>query len=157
MIIRTIGPLLLMLFVALMPFASVSAQTGGKVYRLGWVSFLPAPAQLSPLPPTYEVIKARLAERGYVEGKNLAFEPRWADGSFERVPTLLADLERSGVDVIYAPGSQMARISQNHVKRTPLVVYTCDPFEHVSSLARQGEARGAPGPAAGCQWPAEPV
>jgi putative ABC transport system substrate-binding protein len=135
---RLIVLLLALLLAALSTSPGVSAETGSKVNRLGWVSFLGAPTQPTPLPPVFEVIKARLAERGYVEGKNVKFEPRWADGSFERVPGLLAELERSGVDVIYAPGSQMARITQHHVKKTALVVYTCDPFEHVASLARQG-------------------
>src|SRR4029453_17971936 len=45
---------------------------------------------------------------------------------------------RSGVDVIFAHGSKNARIIQDHVKRTPLVVYSCDAFDHVVRLARQG-------------------
>ena len=95
--IRILVLLLIGLAVLTQP-PGVSAQTGGKVYRLGWVSFLPAPTQPAPLPETHEVIKARLAERGYVVGKSLAFESRWADGSVERVPALFAELERSGVD-----------------------------------------------------------
>jgi putative ABC transport system substrate-binding protein len=54
------------------------------------------------------------------------------------VPALLADLERSGVDVIFAVGSKLARMTQSLVKKTPLVVYSCDAFDHVSSLSRQG-------------------
>jgi putative tryptophan/tyrosine transport system substrate-binding protein len=127
--------LLAILLVQLTQVSGLWAQTGSKVYRLGWVSFLAPPAQL---PPTYVAIRDRLAERGYVEGKNVIFEPRWAAGSFDRVPELFAELDRLGVDAIYAPGSTMARISQSVVKRTPLVVYTCDPFDHVARLARQG-------------------
>jgi hypothetical protein len=107
------------------------------MYRLGWVSLQPAPTQL-PSISAYAVLKAQLAERGYVEGKNVTFEPRWADGDYKRLPELLAELERIGVDVIFAPGTRNARISQDLVKRTPLVVYTCDAFDHVARLARQG-------------------
>src|SRR5215475_11810365 len=133
MTVRVVVLLLLML-AALTQSPRVSAQTS-RVYRLGWVDLAPAPTQL---PPPWEALKARLAERGYVAGKNLMFEPRWADGDYQRIPALLAELERSGVDVIFAVGTKNARISQDHVKRTPLVVYTCDAFDHVMRLARQG-------------------
>jgi len=85
---------------------------GAQVYRLGWVSLFPAPTQLLPEFPELRSLKARLAERGYVEGKNVTFELRWADGDYRRVPELAAELERSGVDVILALGSRVARISR---------------------------------------------
>jgi putative ABC transport system substrate-binding protein len=135
MTVRIVVLLLTLVLAALTQPPGVSAQTGSKVYRLGWVALDPAPTQL---PPYFEALKARLAERGYVEGKNVTFEPRWAGGDYQRVPELAAELERSGVDVIFAPGSKNARISQNVVKRTPLVVYTCDAFAHIARLARQG-------------------
>jgi putative tryptophan/tyrosine transport system substrate-binding protein len=134
MTVRIVVLLLALVLAAFTQSPGVSAQTS-KVYRLGWVDLGRASTQL---PPPYEALKARLAERGYVEGKNLVFEPRWADGDYERVPALLAELERSGVDVIFAPGTKNARLSQELVKRTPLVVYTCDAFEHVMRLAQQG-------------------
>jgi ABC-type uncharacterized transport system substrate-binding protein len=135
MTVRIVVLLLTLVLAALTQPPGVSAQTGSKVYRIGWVALDPAPTQL---PPYFEALKARLAERGYVEGKNVTFEPRWAGGDYQRVPELAAELERSGVDVIFAPGSKNARISQNVVKRTPLVVYTCDAFAHIARLARQG-------------------
>jgi ABC-type uncharacterized transport system substrate-binding protein len=45
---------------------------------------------------------------------------------------------RSGADVIFTAGTKMGRIVQEAVKNTPIVVYSCDPFEHVARLARQG-------------------
>jgi putative ABC transport system substrate-binding protein len=136
MLFRIIVPLLL---IALAQSPDVSAQKGSKVYRIGSVSLQPPPTQ-SPSAGSafFGALKARLAERGYVEGKNVTFEPRWADGDYQRVPGFLAELERSGVDVIYTPGSKLARIGQSLVKKTPLVVYSCDAFDHVSRLARQG-------------------
>ena len=65
-------------------------------------------------------------------------EERWAGGEYQRVPHLAAELVRSGVDVIFTSGTKTARIVQEAVKSTPLVVYSCDPFEHVMRLARQG-------------------
>jgi putative tryptophan/tyrosine transport system substrate-binding protein len=135
MTIRIIAPLLTLVLVALTQSPGVSAQKGSKMYRFGWVSVSTAPTQL---PPPYRALKARLAERGYVEGKNVTFEPRWAGGDYQRVPELAAELERSGVDVIFAPGSRSARLVQHVIKRTPLVVYTCDAFAHIIQLARQG-------------------
>ena len=138
MALRIVVLLLTLVLPALTQSPGVSAQTGSKVYRLGWVSLFPAPTQLLPEFPELRSLKARLAERGYVEGKNVTFELRWADGDYRRVPELAAELERSGVDVILALGSRVARISQNVVRRAPLVVYTCDAFDHVARLAQQG-------------------
>jgi putative tryptophan/tyrosine transport system substrate-binding protein len=132
MLFRIIVPLLL---IALMQSPGASAQTGSKVYRVGLVALNPPPMEGG---PAWEAFKTRLAERGYVEGKNVTFEPRWAGPDYQRVPALLADLERSGVDVIFAVGSKLARMTQSLVKKTPLVVYSCDAFDHVSSLSRQG-------------------
>ena len=47
-----------------------------------------------------EALRAGLAERGYVEGKNLVIEARWAEGKMERVPELAAELVRLKVDVL---------------------------------------------------------
>jgi putative ABC transport system substrate-binding protein len=112
-----------------------SVQKGNKVYRFGWVAIFPPPTKL---PPGFEALKARLGERGYVEGKNITFEGRWADGDYQRIPQLVAELERIGVDVIFTPGSKNARTIRELVKKTPIVSYTCDPFEFVDRLARQG-------------------
>jgi putative tryptophan/tyrosine transport system substrate-binding protein len=128
--------LLLMLVLAGSPFASgVSAQKDTKVYRFGWVSLAPTPTQPY---PTYEALKARLAEHGYIEGKNITFEPRWLSGNSDRAPEALAEMERSGVDLIFVPSTTMGRISQDVVKKTPLILYSCDPFDHVARLARHG-------------------
>jgi putative ABC transport system substrate-binding protein len=122
---------------------SVSAQTGSKVYRLGWVHVASAPspggrlAHTGALPPL-DVFRARLAERGYAEGKNLVIEERWAGGDYQRIPHLASELARMPVDLIFSAGTRTVRIVQETVKTTPIVVYSCDPFEHVSRLARHG-------------------
>jgi putative ABC transport system substrate-binding protein len=84
------------------------------------------------------MFRARLAELGYVEGKNLILEQRFADCRYDRMPGLAADLVRVPVDVLFTMGTRAARIVAGTVKTTPLVVYSCDPFEHVTRLARPG-------------------
>src|SRR5262249_11481628 len=60
------------------------------------------------------------------------------DGDYRRIPELVADLERKGVDVIFTPGSKSARLVRELVKKTPIVAYTCDPFDFAVRLSRQG-------------------
>jgi putative tryptophan/tyrosine transport system substrate-binding protein len=138
----TVGDDTLSLTVLAQPI-SAWAQKTNKIYRIGWVHVASPPppagrlAQVGALPPL-EVFRARLAERGYVEGKNVIIEERWAGGDYQRVSPLAAELARSGIDVIFTSGTKTARIVQEPVKSTPLVIYSCDPFEHVTRLARQG-------------------
>jgi putative tryptophan/tyrosine transport system substrate-binding protein len=134
-VLRIVVLLLMLVFAALKQPPDVSGQTRGKVYRLGWGAVHPQPTNPWPV---FERFRARLADRGYVEGKNLTFDMRWAGGDYARIPQLVAELERNGVDVIFPIGSRAARITQELVKKTALVVYSCDPFDHVTRLSRQG-------------------
>ena len=125
----------------LTPSADVWAQQTGKVYRLGFLTFGSAPpegVQVQVHYPWSKTLIRRLGERGYIEGKNLVIDYRWAESDYQRVAPLSENLVRSGVDVIFTGGTKMGRIVQEAVKNTPLVVYSCDPFEHVARLARQG-------------------
>jgi putative ABC transport system substrate-binding protein len=90
------------------------------------------------LPPTefFRVFQEALAKHGYVEGKNLAIEPRI--GEYEQLPALAKELEQLKVEVIWVVGTRAGRIAQGLMKRTPLVIYSCDPFEHVTRLSRPG-------------------
>ena len=87
----------------------------------------------------FDLFRARFAEQGYVEGKNLVIEQRFADCRYEKMPALAAELVQVPVDVLFTIGTRATRIVAKAVKTTPIVVYSCDPFAAVTHLARPGE------------------
>jgi putative tryptophan/tyrosine transport system substrate-binding protein len=128
-----IGVTVLALGVSLLAIPTLlEAQKAARISRVGWLEVCgPGPRR-----PHFDIFRARLAEKGYVEGKNLILEQRFADCRYDRMPGLAADLVQVPVDVLFTMGTRAARIVAGTVKTTPLVVYSCDPFEHVTSLAR---------------------
>jgi putative ABC transport system substrate-binding protein len=113
---------------------SLNAQKAAGIKRVGWLEVCgPGPKR-----PHFDIFRAHLAELGYVEGKNLIIEQRFADCRYDRMPALAADLVQVPVDVIFTMGTRAARIAAQTTKSTPLVVYSCDPFLHVKNLARPG-------------------
>jgi putative ABC transport system substrate-binding protein len=111
---------------------SLTAQRADGVSRVGWLEVC-GPASRR---PNFDIFRARLAELGYVEGKNLVIEQRFADCQYDLMPSLATELVRVPVDVLFTMGTRASRIVAETVKTTPLVVYSCDPFEHVTRLAR---------------------
>jgi putative ABC transport system substrate-binding protein len=74
-----------------------AAQPVPSVYRVGVLS--PFAQSFGP-GPSFDAFRQRLRELGYVEGRNVTFEYRWADGRIDRLPDLAAELVRLRVDLV---------------------------------------------------------
>ncbi len=132
------GVLVLALLTLLVPLAAplaAEAQQAGKVYRIGYLEARGA----SQAP--YEAFKQALRELGWAEGKNIAFEVRFAEFKAERLPQLAVELVRLNVDLIVAvgtPGVQAARQVTTTIPIVMLIVGDAVESGLVSSLARPG-------------------
>src|SRR5437667_10558311 len=115
-----IGLTALALSVSLLAIPTLlEAQRAAGISRVGWLEVCgPGPRR-----PHFDIFRTRLAEHGYVEGKNLIIEQRFADCRYDRMPGLAADLARVPFDVLFTLGTRAARIVAGTVKTTPLVVY----------------------------------
>ena len=121
------------------PLASF-AQQQGKVWRVGFLGQRSRSTASNPN-PIYDTFLQRMRELGYVEGKNLVVEWRFADGNNERLPGLAAELVQLNVDVIVAAGSSSTRAAQKATATIPIVMGNSgDPVGSrlVASLARPG-------------------
>jgi putative ABC transport system substrate-binding protein len=103
----------------------VEAQPQGKSpARVGWLWYGAATA--GPLPSIETAIIDGLQELGYVEGKTLVFEHRFADGRPEKLPELAAALVQQKVDVIIGLGGDIAAAAKKATQSVPIVVGTSD-------------------------------
>jgi putative tryptophan/tyrosine transport system substrate-binding protein len=115
--------------------AVAQAQQPAKVPR---IAFLAGGSRSGDL-LLIETFWQRMKELGYIEGKNIVAEYRFAEGALERLPNFAEELVRLNVDVIVAPGSG-ARAAKKVTNTIPIVVTLGDPVGQglVASLARPG-------------------
>ena len=112
------------------------AQQSGKVVRIGSLRYGSAAANADRV----EAMRAGLRQLGYVEGKNIVIEFRWAE-TVDQLPELATELVRMNVDVIFAPSSTEVEAARQATKAIPIVFAThADPvgIGHVASLPRPG-------------------
>ena len=116
---------------------SVHAQQSAKVPRIAYVGGTALAANADRV----EAFKQGLRELGYVEGKNIVVEWRFADGEESRLPALVAELVRLKIDIIVAGGPSVTRAAQKATSTIPIVMgFHLDPVGSgaIASLARPG-------------------
>ena len=120
--------------VVLLSGLGAEAQQAAKTARIGLLSLSAGPN------PNMDVFRG-LRELGWVEGRNLSVEYRWAAGQQERLPELAADLVRRNVDVIVTSSTPAALAAKQATTRIPIVMtFVADPVGAglVPNLARPG-------------------
>ena len=113
------------------------AQQVGKFPRIGYVSVRGASSQA----PLLEGLRQGLRELGYLEGKNIIIEYRFADGKRELLPSIVSDLVHLKVDLIVSGGAGPTRAAKQATSTIPIVfAQDLDPVGNgfVMSLARPG-------------------
>jgi putative ABC transport system substrate-binding protein len=135
------GPLKRREFVTLLGGALAwSSGVSAQERTVPVIGFLSAGAS-GPSKPLVDAFREALSERGYVEGRNVAIEYRWAEGQTARLPEMAADLVRHRVSVIATGGIYTARAAQGATPTIPvLFIGGPDPVDDrlVSSLNRPG-------------------
>jgi len=119
-------------------FQFADAQQTVKVSRLGYVSAFGGAATSD---RSFEALRQGLRDLGYIEGKNIAFEFRGAEGKWDRIPSLVVELVQLSVDVLFCPNLPAIEAAKQATKTIPIVmVSNVDPVELgiVDSLARPG-------------------
>jgi len=114
------------------------AQASPAVRTIGYLSARSSGVETE----TVAVFRQGLREAGFVEGKNISIESRWADGHYDRLPELAAELVRRQVAVIATSGGVMVARAARAATRTIPIVFTSgsDPVQDglVDSLNRPG-------------------
>src|SRR5713226_6863420 len=121
---------------ALLAAPHAEAQQAGKVYRIGWL----APTSSSST-SELDALREGLRELGYIEGRNITIEARWADGNLAALPALARSLVELKVDVICATGTPASLAAKRATSTIPIVFGSPafpDKTGLVASLAHPG-------------------
>src|SRR5262249_11809941 len=121
----------------LAPCSTVSAQQSGKIFRIGFLDASTESGNALLMQP----LTQELSKLGWMEGKNIAFEYRFAEGQPERQNDLAAELVRLKLDLIVVAGTGPALAAKRATTTIPIVMASAgDPVAAglVASLARPG-------------------
>lgn len=122
---------------AVAPLTSFAQQPPGKLYRIGFMGA----GSPSNMESRVEGLRTGLRDFGYVEGKNLVIEFRWAEGKSDRFPDMAADLVRVNVDLIVTHATPGTMAAKQVTTTIPIVIAAIgDPVGGgvVTSLTHQG-------------------
>jgi putative ABC transport system substrate-binding protein len=118
-------------FLLATPLAA-GAQPAGKVLRVGVL----ANGSAATSPPV-DAFRRGLRDFGHIEGQNIALDIRWAEGRFERLPEMAAELVRWKPDVLVTAGPYGLEAARRATTTIPIVMIACDPAETmVERIAR---------------------
>lgn len=115
----------------------VGAQSSARVYRIGFLGNSTAALEANLVKP----FRDGLRDLGYVEGRNLAIEYRWAEGNYKRFPKLVDELLAAHVEIIVTAGTPAAQAVERATRTVPLVMVAVgDPVgtKLVATLAHPG-------------------
>ncbi len=124
-------------FVLVMTVAAATAQQPGKVFRIGYLDTSTASGSAV----LVDALRQELSKLGWIEGKNIAFEYRFAEQKLERLPELAEELVRLKIDLIAVSGTPPAAAAKKATTIIPIVMTNVgDPVGAglVASLARPG-------------------
>ena len=119
---------------------SAEAQQPKKVPRIAFLSGRGDPTAVAP-DPNAEAFRQGLRDLGYIEGKNIVVEYRYAGGKLDRLPSIVAELVQLKLDLFVSPQDGAIRIAKQATKTLPIVMVTnVDPVATgmVDSLAHPG-------------------
>ena len=120
-----------------MAVVAARAQQPTKIPRIGYLGA----ASSSAIAARIEAFRQGLVDLGYVEGKNIVIEWRFADGKLDRLPALIAELVSLKVEVIVTAGGTVTRAAKEATVTIPVIMgFDNDPVGSgfVASLARPG-------------------
>src|SRR5262249_10117849 len=106
--------------VMLAPPLRAAAQQSGRTHRVG---ILVGGEEHDALErKRIAAVRAGLAERGWIEGRNIAFEIRYVGGRLDRVPALVAELLSANIELIVTQGTELTQDVQKASPNTPIVM-----------------------------------
>jgi putative ABC transport system substrate-binding protein len=106
------------------PLAAEAQPAGKRVPRVGLLA--PGSGSDPLVQPYVDVFRRGLRELGYVEDQSIVIAYRWAEGKYERLPDLAAELVRLKVDVIVAVGTVVAQAAKQATQTIPIVMTNVD-------------------------------
>jgi putative ABC transport system substrate-binding protein len=112
---------ILLVITAAIVFGSQPTRTAEPTQRVVGVGFV-SPFSPSTSPRGVRAFRERLTELGYVEGQNVVIETRWAEGRYDRLPALMAEVVARKVDVLVTYGTPAAIAAKKATSTVPIVV-----------------------------------